>query len=659
MRKVTDMDYIFEDWKKILTDFQNSVSKDLEEIHKQKVAVQQMKTDIFNRLDSGQFISDARRIVISAPEIVIGHVDKSGDLKGEGRVIIRSSEVDMEGVGENGAIVSRAPLIQQTAVDPGIDGQEAVVYPHSAVLTQARSVVLQSNEAKDAFSEPVAVPGSSGITIHADQILGIDATTSSVLHKKNVEDRINALKKEKDDLKTISSKQIAEIEKYFSDLKTIMDKEEEKNDGFLNTRINLVDIENARHQVEGIMPALYRLTIDFIHGVSRQAEVERQITALEEEKKAIKSGDDFNKKTTGAHLALKGEFIDVKSVDGDDNLRTNEGAGISVWTPQMSISMNKLDGTMLEKSSFGLATENVLISTGNPKADASEITSAGRVNISSKLINLESIDYQKNDNAYTEKGLSADGKVSITAKTVEVATTNPKNIERDDKGKITKGEYTAEGDVIFRSKTIAMETLDYEVKDGKLATKALTKDSKIAVRSEKMDFLAADAEGKATGSINVNAKAVAVKSMDVDKEKLTDDKLAAGSTMTLVSEKMYVGSKSKDIKSKKLQAVSEELGAFADKTLEIQQGDGKALVQLSDGNASMGGSKSQIYGDTTVNGKTEVKGDLKAPKGQFDNLEAKTSFKSQNISDGIAVPGAPGGGSLSAKLKTEDAPKEG
>ncbi len=325
----------------------------------------------------------------------------------------------------------------------------------------------------------------------------------------------------------------------------------------------------------------------------------------------------------------------------------------------MSISMNKLDGTMLEKSSFGLATENVLISTGNPKADASEITSAGRVNISSKLINLESIDYQKNDNAYTEKGLSADGKVSITAKTVEVATTNPKNIERDDKGKITKGEYTAEGDVIFRSKTIAMETLDYEVKDGKLATKALTKDSKIAVRSEKMDFLAADAEGKATGSINVNAKAVAVKSMDVDKEKLTDDKLAAGSTMTLVSEKMYVGSKSKDIKSKKLQAVSEELGAFADKTLEIQQGDGKALVQLSDGNASMGGSKSQIYGDTTVNGKTEVKGDLKAPKGQFDNLEAKTSFKSQNISDGIAVPGAPGGGSLSAKLKTEDAPKEG
>ena len=246
----------------------------------------------------------------------------------------------------------------------------------------------------------------------------------------------------------------------------------------------------------------------------------------------------------------------------------------------------------------------------------------------------------------------------MTAKTIEVATTIPQNVERDDEGKITKGEYTAEGDVIFRSKNFTVESLDYEVKDGKLETKALTKDGSVSIRAEKTSVLAADAEGKATGSINLNAKAVAVKSMNVDKEKLTDDKLAEGSTMTLVSEKMYVGAKSKDIKSKKLQAVSEEMGLFADKTFEAQQGDGKAVVQLDGGNANVGGSKTAVYGDTTINGKTEVKGDLKAPKGQFDNLEAKTSFKSQNISDGIAVPGAAAGGSLSAKLKSEDAPKE-
>ena len=61
---------------------------------------------------------------------------------------------------------------------------------------------------------------------------------------------------------------------------------------------------------------------------------------------------------------------------------------------------------------------------------------------------------------------------------------------------------------------------------------------KVSVRSEKMDFLAADAEGKATGCISMNAKAVSVKSMDVDKEQLTDTQLAAGSSMTLVSEEL-------------------------------------------------------------------------------------------------------------------------
>lgn len=209
------MEYIFDDWKKILSDFQNSVEKDLAEIHKQKEAVQQMKTEIFNRLDSGQYIYDESRIVLSAPEIVIGHVDKSGDLKGYGKVIIRGSEVDVEGVGETGTIINRAPIIQQTAVDPGIDGQEAVVYPHSSVLTQARSVVLQSNDATDAFSQPVAIPGGSGISIHADQILDIDASVSSETRKTAIDDHVAILKQQKADLKTVISKQKSDIDKFF------------------------------------------------------------------------------------------------------------------------------------------------------------------------------------------------------------------------------------------------------------------------------------------------------------------------------------------------------------------------------------------------------------------------------------------------------------
>ena len=316
-------------------------------------------------------------------------------------------------------------------------------------------------------------------------------------------------------------------------------------------------------------------------------------------------------------------------------------------------------GKLVKDGGFAINAQNISLTTIDPSDDGKELPVVGNVAIQSKEINLEAIDYQVDDKGIKEKELTKDSKISMTAKTVEVTTANPKDIERDDKGKLTKGEYTAEGDVIFRSKTFTVESLDYEVKDGKLETKALTKDGKVSIRAEKTNVLAADAEGKATGSICLNAKAVDVKSMNVDKEKLTDDKLAEGSTMTLVSEKMYVGAKSKDIKSKKFQAVSEEMGLFADKTFEAQQDNGKAVVQLNGGNANVGGSKTAVYGDTTINGKTEMKGEVKAPKATIDNLEVKTSFKSTNIQDGIAVPAAAGaGGSLSAKLKTEDAPKE-
>ena len=316
------------------------------------------------------------------------------------------------------------------------------------------------------------------------------------------------------------------------------------------------------------------------------------------------------------------------------------------------------EGKLTEGSSFSVSTENIALSTLSPDGKGKESKAAGSFSVASKEISIESVDYEAKEGVYSAKQLTADGKVSITAKTVEVSTAGPSGLEKDDDGKLTKGEFKAEGDVIVKSKNITMESLDYEVADGKLKPKTLTKDGTISIRAEKTSVLAADTEGKATGSISLNAKAVSVKSMDVDKEKLTDSKLAAGSTMTLVSEKMYVGSKSKDVKSKKLQAVSEEVGLFADKTFEAQQDDGKAVVQLSGGNASVGGSKTQVYGDTTINGKADIKGDVKAPKAAIDNLEAKSSFKSTNISDGIAVPGAPSSAKLSAKLKTEDAPKE-
>ena len=654
------MAYIFEEWKTLLEKFQKCVDQGVEEMHQQKAEVQQIKNDIFSRLDSGNIIRDERRIVLSAPEIIIGNVDKSGTLIDEaGTIVVRGHRLALEGAGESGSVVTRAPLIEQKAVNPGIDGRENVVGGTSQIVSQACSIMLHSSNATDAFSQVPANPGNGGISIHADSQLNIEAAVSAEQRKKQIEDTLKVLDKQSGDLKSSMTAQKSAVDKFIGDMVKLVEKEEKLNvTENYETFVNLSDIDALHDDMDELMPALLTSIQGFIDTVSELAEVNRRKKALKAEKDKIKTGDDFKKKTTGASMRIKAETINVATADGDGNLHTNDEAGISVRTPRMAMSMHDDEGALVKDGYFNVSAHDININTANPKDK--EWPVEGKINIWSKEVSIEAIDYKKNDkDVLMEKELTKDGKITIGAKTIEVSTANPKGVERDDKGKLTKGEYTGDGELTLKSKSISVEGLDYEVKDGKQKAKALTKDSKVTIRAEKQTIIAADGEGKATGSIAINAKAVSVKSMDVDKEKLTDKSLASGSTMTLVSEKMFVGQKTKSEKSKKLQLVSEELGAFGDKTMEIQQGDGKALVQLSGGNASMGGSKSQIYGDTTINGKADIKGDVKAPKGTFDNLEAKTSFKSQNISDGFAIPGAPGGGKLSAKLKTEDAPKEG
>ena len=632
----------------------------VEEMHQQKAEVQQIKNDIFSRLDSGNIIRDERRIVLSAPEIIIGNVDKSGTLIDEaGTIVVRGHRLALEGAGESGSVVTRAPLIEQKAVNPGIDGRENVVGGTSQIVSQACSIMLHSSNATDAFSQVPANPGNGGISIHADSQLNIEAAVSAEQRKKQIEDTLKVLDKQSGDLKSSMTAQKSAVDKFIGDMVKLVEKEEKLNvTENYETFVNLSDIDALHDEMDELMPALLTSIQGFIDTVSELAEVNRRKKALKAEKDKIKTGDDFKKKTTGASMSIKAETINVATADGDGNLHTNDEAGISVRTPRMAMSMHDDEGALVKDGYFNVSAHDININTANPKDK--EWPVEGKINIWSKEVSIEAIDYKKNDkDVLMEKELTKDGKITIGAKTIEVSTANPKGVERDDKGKLTKGEYTGDGELTLKSKSITIEGMDYEVKDGKQKAKALTKGSQATIRAEKQLIIAADGEGKATGSIAINAKAVSVKSMDVDKEKLSDKSLASGSTMTLVSEKMFVGQKTKSEKSKKLQLVSEELGAFGDKTMEIQQGDGKALVQLSGGNASMGGSKSQIYGDTTINGKADIKGDVKAPKGTFDNLEAKTSFKSSNISDGFAIPGAPGGGKLSAKLKTEDAPKEG
>jgi hypothetical protein len=223
------MAYIFDEWKTLLDQFKDCVDKSVDEIHQQKAEVQQIKSDIFNRLDRGAFYHDNERIVISAPEIIIGNVDKSGALNGGeiGSVIIKGSDVSLEGVGEAGRIISRAPMIHQVAVNPGIDGRESVVCNTSEIVSQACDIVLHSSDAKDEFSQMPVHAGRGGISLHADNTFHIEAAVSAEQRKEQIETMISNLETDYSDLKSSMNDQKKVVDDCLDDMIDLVEQEEE------------------------------------------------------------------------------------------------------------------------------------------------------------------------------------------------------------------------------------------------------------------------------------------------------------------------------------------------------------------------------------------------------------------------------------------------
>ena len=634
------MDYIFKDWEEKLSNFESSVEKDLAEIRKCKAEMQQMKLDVVAELQKGRYVRDTQRLVLSAPEIIIGNVDRSGTLfAGGSKVIVRGTQVGVEGAGEGGRLDLRAPSIREIAEDPGTDGREHVVGSLSEVVSQARNIIIQSDDVEGAFSAPTVPTGGSGVRIHADKTIDVHAALTAESREERLTNLISETEKQKEYLKEQANAHKASFTRLKQEMEQLIEKRNDLSVDYEAVRANYKEIKNLSEEIESFSMAITEETYAYAEMLSLVAETSRRLKCFKDEKSKIKKGDDFKKKPTGAAVNITGENISLKSADGENNLRDNEGSGVAIAANRVDITSLDKDGALNKEGRVNVVAKNIEMATAGAadlkfndegELEKAAYTAEGDFKLTSKNITIEGIDYEVADKKHKEKQLTDESKIKLRAKTIEVSTENSANVEVDEEGKLTKANYTSEGDIIVHSKTLTVESVDTDFENGEAKEKALTAEGKISVRAKKMDLSATDTEGK----------------------------VAEGSTMTILSEKMYMGAKSKDVKSKKVQVVSEEIGAFADKTFEIQQDEGKALVQLEGGNVSLGGSKAQVYGETTINGKTEVKGEVKAPKITADDLNAGMHFKTPNIEDGMAAGSPGGGGSLSAKLKTEDAPEE-
>lgn len=650
-------DTVFSDWLSALTKLQSSVSKDLDEIRQQKAEIQQLRTEVFNKLAAGKFIRDDQRIVLSAPEIIIGNVDATGMLYDEsGAIVIRGQRVGLDGVGENGLVESRAATISQTAIDPGPDGIEAVVRGQSAIINQARHIAIQSNEAdKDGFfSRGPQTTGCSGVRIHADERIDIDASESSDLRGDAISNQLTKLTSDVATYTTESTSAMTSVTSLVGQMEALLLLPDPLCLDEVTMRTTALELDDLNEQFQALMPTVYQALNRAIMSMSRLAEANRRMKALQKEQTQVTAGKaTFKDNGTDAMLTVTAEQMSFRSVDGDGNIRTNPEAAICVQTGKMDITMMKEDGSLIDDSYFRVDTHDVVISTVNPqlKEDGTgDYKTEGSVKVAAKDVSFTAIDYD--DEKITAQ--TADSNFSVRMENIVLFSSD---VDGNTTGTfVVSAEH--QNQVSIDKDGNSTGSLEIGIKDTVLCSKDKDENTtgSLSVNVETVSVASPDKSGKATGQFSLNSKDIFVKSMDTD-DKGADKNLASGGNMVLVAEKMFVGRTDKDNTSKELQISSDKTGIYGTTTAEVQQGEAKAVVQLDGGNVAIGGSKANFYGDNTVNGKTDFKGDVTAPKLTADNMDAKTSFKSKNISDGVAVPGAPSSAKISAKLKEADAPK--
>ena len=610
---------IFKEWLDLAEAFAGCVNKALAEIHQKKQEVESIKTAFLEELHSGQFISDPECIIISAPKIIIGNVNKSGELKsGGGEVIIRGTNLKMNGVSEAGRIEMAAPTICQTAIDTGIDGREKVVYIGSTITSQARSITLDSKNPNITATQKDGVfmtppPTPVGISLLSETGIDIGATLSKKAKADIIKDYKETLTNKKGDdtqgvqgaAKVLEGQLTALVGEMNNTLK-----QEDKMIGDDDlTRTNVMAIDELNSVLKEKMPLFYNTMIAYVEKNSELAELNRALKCVAEEEKApgqtVKE-DEFPKKSTGTSIILKSENIALHSVDGDSNWRTNPESGIDIRANDIKLR--------------SLAEKDAL----SKPEDKSRIT--------------------------------------LQSRNIDLLTSDQKDIVYDG-NEVKSKKMPLEGSVSIRSKTVNIDSIDIEQTDKNQFKEKLNADSEVNIRAQKVRVNTINENGKSVGKFSVHSKKISMKSVDVNDNqgklefdeqknvkhpKLTAQEVTKESQMTLLSAIVNVGYSKKKMMSDRIYVLSKEKSVVhSDKQTMITMGadqKGSAGVDLKSDNVSLIASNGKAFikgkSGVLVYGETSVKAKMNAGDIACNSVDAKSYVKSPNFTDGISTPAA-------------------
>lgn len=653
----------YKNWEDKLRALKAAFDKELADIRAAKQELFNEQSDKQQKLP-GKLIQDDTRIIISAPEIIIGNVNMGGMLNpgGNSNLIIRGNHVFLEGVGDSGQVSMRAPTISQIAEDPGIDGEEHVVCSTSKIVNQACDITIESNAVpeKGIFLEPDTT-NSGSISIRADKDIKIDAL-------KSKDTLANKAKTKASDCGTSVTNLDGDVDAdltIFNNLRTEIDDLLEKRSKLITGDDNAIrtdyrDLDELNIRIDELSLDLAWKLSFYYKKIARLAENKRQNKYFDKLHTNLNNIKDFDKNPTDTSVSINSEQINMSSVDGDGNKRINEGAGMKVNANNVRFEGMYTDkDELVENNKFSVNMRTFQVtseSKTNKQCDENSLIkscdypSVGNVVIRSKDILLENTDYELADKKYKEKGLTADGSISLRSKTINLSTVNSSDMEVDDKGNITKATYKSEGDVNIYSKNVTMKSVDGKRENGKYKESTLTKDSTFSIRAENFAFSATDQEGKASGTASINAKDITMRSVDVNpksgkiKQIAADGNITvAGEYITFFSSQTYTAYAGQQIE---LYSMEDAL-LKADKRVEVVQDDN--FLHLEGGNTELSGSKNKIYGETTVNV-------LNSPSITVDNLTTNKAIQAPNLTDGVMVD-VKDSSTSSPKQKPNDPPK--
>lgn len=615
-----------EQMKIYIDDLQKKVEKDLTFIRAYKEDIQRFKQDVYSRIEKGQYIRDDGRIVISAPEIIIGNVDSRGTLLDSGSsVVIRTGNIRMDGVGPTSEIRMNAPQIIQRAINTGIDGLEEVVEDSAMIAQQARCLSLDAyNPTKDNGTRGVfpgiPMPVDGSILLHAESSVQVDAAKPGAKAKQELSQRIDGLTQRITDAKARVNAYKTLAESTISELQNMI----KTNDIYAATeellRVNTDKLEKANNQYLTKLTDTYKAVETYLRSVSELAELNRKKKSLQKDKEANSADQPgFKSKTTKSYVSIVSETVKVESRDADGNLRTNKGAGIFFHSCHTSFNayepLTEKKMSLMPYGTFAVSCSNITFDTDNLS------------------------EYTESDN---------DTKVESVHNPVGEFNISSKHVTIDSyKKKVTK-TYTINGDETKFSVKEELQGYPEAVQGadggGNKGGGDANDKGILTLKAHAINLSAANEKQEVDGTISLNAKYTELTAFNSKGTNEQGKEPAKETYITLLSEGLLIGLDEKNAFAKRtLVGSSDNTTIYSNKETSVAQTfdnqvymhDSKLVLQAKSG-VEVKGEKLTINPDGEFKANIKVTGAVHA-----DGMEAKSGLVSPDSKDKFIKDSSP------------------